>query len=60
MKFISNIKIEIEDLGKVSSTNEVLSDQLVQSGITLKLVDNELWQKFHSNGTEMIITKAGR
>ena len=29
-------------------------------GVTVELVSQELWKKFHRLGTEMIITKAGR
>ena len=33
---------------------------LTREGITVELVSQELWRKFHKLGTEMIITKAGR
>ena len=33
---------------------------IVQNGVTVELVSQELWKKFHKLGTEMIITKAGR
>ena len=33
---------------------------ITKNGITLELLSQELWKKFHRLGTEMIITKAGR
>lgn len=30
------------------------------SGVTVELLGQDLWKKFHKLGTEMIITKAGR
>jgi len=55
----NKVPIKISDQNDTSST-ELLHDQLEQSGIIVKLIDHDLWQKFHANGTEMIITKAGR
>ena len=33
---------------------------ITKDGITVELVGQHLWKKFHKLGTEMIITKAGR
>ena len=29
-------------------------------GVVVQLLDSQLWRSFHTLGTEMIITKAGR
>ena len=36
------------------------SGSITKDGITVELVGQHLWKKFHKLGTEMIITKAGR
>ena len=36
------------------------SGSITKNGITVELVGQHLWKKFHKLGTEMIITKAGR
>ena len=36
------------------------SGSITKEGITVELVGQHLWKKFHKLGTEMIITKAGR
>ena len=44
----------------VPKTLPCSSGSITKNGITVKLVGQHLWKKFHKLGTEMIITKAGR
>ena len=51
------------DSSKESSVPKPLpcsSGLITKDGITVELVGQHLWKKFHKLGTEMIITKAGR
>ena len=61
-----------DSIGKVDGEDNKLEDKTVpktlpcssgsitKNGITVELVGQHLWKKFHKLGTEMIITKAGR
>ena len=61
-----------DSIGKVDGEHNKLEDKTVpktlpcssgsitKNGITVELVGQHLWKKFHKLGTEMIITKAGR
>ena len=61
-----------DSIGKVDGENNKLEDKtesktrpcssgsITKNGITVELVGQHLWKKFHKLGTEMIITKAGR
>ena len=44
----------------VPKTLPCSSGSITKNGITVELVGQHLWKKFHKLGTEMIITKAGR
>ena len=39
---------------------EIHSDEITVKDVTVKLLDNNIWNDFHKLATEMIITKAGR
>ena len=61
-----------DSIGKVDGEHNKLEDKTIpktlscssgsitKNGITVELVGQHLWKKFHKLGTEMIITKAGR
>ncbi len=49
-----------EDENAVPQVKNCSPGYLVKDGITVELVGQDLWKKFHKLGTEMIITKAGR
>ena len=50
-------KLEDKTIPKTLSCS---SGSITKNGITVELVGQHLWKKFHKLGTEMIITKAGR
>ena len=39
---------------------EIHNDEITMKDVTVKLLDNNIWNDFHKLATEMIITKAGR
>ena len=39
---------------------EIHNDEITVKDVTVKLLDNNIWNDFHKLATEMIITKAGR
>ena len=54
-------EIDKEDTSPAASPSLKCSNGFITNqGITVELVGQELWRKFHKLGTEMIITKAGR
>ena len=58
-------KVEIEkdtsqEVSKLPKELPCSSGSITKDGITVELVGQHLWKKFHKLGTEMIITKAGR
>ena len=44
----------------VALTREAICVEKCDGPVTLRLLDGALWQAFRQEGTEMIITKAGR
>ena len=72
---MTSIKIFLDDQKKIPETKEkqpddvsrnkednieIHNDEITVKDVTVKLLDNNIWNDFHKLATEMIITKAGR
>ena len=51
---------EREATPTVAVVREAINVEKHDGPVTLRLLDGALWQAFRQEGTEMIITKAGR